>query len=326
MKLHESPAVFAQLITELSLAGHIPAAFLEKDYWLTTALKHLSNHAHRELFVFKGGTSLSKAYGMIQRFSEDVDLAIIADSLSGNQVRSRMKTVGKAITKDLPEITVDGVTSKASRFRRTAHHFSSTVVMPGQVQMHPYLILEINAFGNPHPFQMVELQSMIGQYLEQHEQPEIVKQYELESFPMQVLRPERTFGEKVLAIVRASYATNPTQQLQNKVRHLYDLHMMMASPALQSFFSSDDFFSTLRVVQTDDARNHEFQGDWAQQPLTDALLFQERNELWDALEQTYTGSFAPLVYGSLPEFSTIKQSIQQLKTRLYTFDSFDTSP
>jgi Nucleotidyl transferase AbiEii toxin, Type IV TA system len=51
-----------------------PAHLLEKDVWAVWALAALYQSALREHLVFKGGTSLSKAYGVIRRFSEDVDL------------------------------------------------------------------------------------------------------------------------------------------------------------------------------------------------------------------------------------------------------------
>ena len=50
---------------------------VEKDYWVCILLDHLFNYsAYKDCFVFKGGTSLSKAYHAIERFSEDIDLIL----------------------------------------------------------------------------------------------------------------------------------------------------------------------------------------------------------------------------------------------------------
>ena len=54
-------------------SGRLPH-LLEKDIWVVWALQHLFAGPYAEHLVFKGGTSLSKAYGVIRRFSEDVDL------------------------------------------------------------------------------------------------------------------------------------------------------------------------------------------------------------------------------------------------------------
>ncbi len=54
-------------------SGRLPH-LLEKDIWVVWSLQHLFAGPYAEHLVFKGGTSLSKAYGIIRRFSEDVDL------------------------------------------------------------------------------------------------------------------------------------------------------------------------------------------------------------------------------------------------------------
>ena len=72
MKLHEDPVVFSELITATAAHIGLPEIYVEKDYWVTKALKHLSESDFRDITVFKGGTSLSKAYRIIDRFSEDI--------------------------------------------------------------------------------------------------------------------------------------------------------------------------------------------------------------------------------------------------------------
>ncbi len=53
--------------------------YLEKDYWICRSLKMLSESKEKEVAVFKGGTSLSKAYRLGNRFSEDIDIVITSD-------------------------------------------------------------------------------------------------------------------------------------------------------------------------------------------------------------------------------------------------------
>ena len=49
---------------------------VEKDYWVSMVLRAIFSLPYATAFVFKGGTSLSKGWGLIERFSEDIDLAI----------------------------------------------------------------------------------------------------------------------------------------------------------------------------------------------------------------------------------------------------------
>ncbi|WP_323715895.1 nucleotidyl transferase AbiEii/AbiGii toxin family protein [Paracoccus aminovorans] len=90
-----------------------PLHLLEKDVWVVWALQTLFGSAVGEHLVFKGGTSLSKAYGVIQRFSEDVDLAydicrLVPDLVGdGEEVlpktRSEEKRWSAAVRERLPE-------------------------------------------------------------------------------------------------------------------------------------------------------------------------------------------------------------------------------
>jgi predicted nucleotidyltransferase component of viral defense system len=82
MKLHQDPKLFSDTIRAASQHLNIKLEFVEKDYWITLVLCELSRSKFSDISVFKGGTSLSKGYNLIERFSEDVDLAIIDDGNS----------------------------------------------------------------------------------------------------------------------------------------------------------------------------------------------------------------------------------------------------
>ena len=80
-----------------------------------------------ERTVWKGGTSLTKGYGIIQRFSSDVDLAIIGEGLSNNQQKKLVLHLGKDTTIDLEETEEFGESIKNSRFRKTYHSYPSVI-------------------------------------------------------------------------------------------------------------------------------------------------------------------------------------------------------
>lgn len=320
MKLHENSTLFQNAVQATAMHLGIPDIFVEKDYWLVTILKKLSESPYRDIFVFKGGTSLSKAFGLIERFSEDVDLALLAQDLSGNQVKSRIDKVSKEITRHLEEVQIEGTTKKWSRFRRTAHRYPMVTAQEIQAQITAYLVLELNAFGNPYPYKNTPIQSFIAAFFLAQNQEELVQVYQLEPVSIQVLEPERTFGEKVLALARASYHQEPTVQLQSKIRHAYDLHILMENANLQNFVDSALFFETLKQVQTDDATSREFQGEWNAYPLSQALIYTNDDDLWIQLAQTYAHSFRPLVYGRLPDIAQIRGSLKTLSRRLWDYD------
>ncbi|MBZ5857545.1 nucleotidyl transferase AbiEii/AbiGii toxin family protein [Flavihumibacter profundi] len=102
MKLHESPSAFRDAIEAAAQHLKMRPLFIEKDYWVCYVLKNLSKSEYADKVVFKGGTSLSKAYGCIQRFSEDIDLSIVSPAdYNGSQLKTLLKNITHSITTGL---------------------------------------------------------------------------------------------------------------------------------------------------------------------------------------------------------------------------------
>lgn len=86
MRLHENPTLFRQSVQFASQKLNIPVIYVEKDYWVTYALSSIFHNKIGEETVFKGGTALSKCFGIIERFSEDIDLVVLRrEGESANQ-------------------------------------------------------------------------------------------------------------------------------------------------------------------------------------------------------------------------------------------------
>lgn len=321
MNIHLDERSFKALITNTANFLQMNQAFIEKDYWVTFVLKKLSKSQYKDNFIFKGGTSLSKAHKIIERFSEDVDLAVIInESLSNNQLKKLIDNTSKELTKDLEEVYLDGFTSKHSRFRKTAHKYPiiTDSTLYGEVLTN--LILEINSFAQPHPNKLMEIESYITTFLKSVNQEEFIKKYELESFQIRVLGLERTLAEKILALIRASHSEKPIEQLKNKIRHIYDIYMILQNQEMRTFLESRDFFTLLTSVQEDDAKNSEFQGDWAKEKLLDSLLFGSIDNTWEQLSHTYQNNFPSLVYGKLPDQEKIKDILKLVSVQLEKYD------
>lgn len=75
MKLHTNIQDFTELIRLTATHFNILPEFIEKDYWIVLILSRLSQSPYADSVVFKGGTSLTKGYRIINRFSEDIDIA-----------------------------------------------------------------------------------------------------------------------------------------------------------------------------------------------------------------------------------------------------------
>jgi predicted nucleotidyltransferase component of viral defense system len=94
MRLHEDPRLFRQAAQFTADQMQIPAIYVEKDYWVTYALKTFESAIGADT-VFKGGTALSKCYSMINRFSEDIDLVVLRrEGDSNNRLTTKIRTIG----------------------------------------------------------------------------------------------------------------------------------------------------------------------------------------------------------------------------------------
>ncbi|TPG59459.1 nucleotidyl transferase AbiEii/AbiGii toxin family protein [Hymenobacter nivis] len=320
MTLHLHPTDFRALLAATAQQLGMADVLIEKDYWVTYILRALADSPYRDQVVFKGGTALSKAYGLSERFSEDVDLAIAGtEGWSNNQVKKLMDSAARHLTQGLAADPTAPGTSRGSHFRKTAHQFPA--LLAGGATWDSQLrtgavLLEINAFARPYPSHRRAIQSYLGQFLAQQGQTEAMVEFGLAPFEVLTLALERTLTEKILALVRAGAAPDPLRELEAKIRHAYDVHQILQQPAVAAFFASPAFAHLLQEVQADDARNQEFQGDWATQPLTQAQLFADGGRTWARLIPTYLDGFRKLVYGVLPPAGAVGQTLALVGTRL----------
>ncbi|MGB1204134.1 MAG: nucleotidyl transferase AbiEii/AbiGii toxin family protein [Chitinophagales bacterium] len=320
MILHLEQDIFKDAITATAQHLSIREVYIEKDYWVTWILKNLAQSDFKNETIFKGGTSLSKAFGCIDRFSEDIDLAIITNNRTNNQIKRLITTIQKHITKDLEEINIEGITSKGSKFRKTVHqyHKVSENILFGQAS--DKLLVEINAFAIPHPNEARKIETYIAQFLRETNNEKIISQYQLETIEVLCLNIERTFTEKIMGLIRASYYDNPINELKQKIRHIYDIERMLSIENIKVFLASEAFFEMLEKVKHDDASNHEFGGDWLTKKWHQCILFSNIVNTWQKLKHTYLNEFATLVYGDLPDSEEIITTLQIISERLRIFD------
>lgn len=310
MKLHQNKEVFEQAIVATAEYFKILEVFVEKDYWVTYVLKNLSQSPFKDKVVFKGGTSLSKAYRLINRFSEDIDLAIIASAgATGGAIKKMIKGVEAETTKGLTEIEVNGITSKGSKYRKTVFEYPRIINSSNFGQANDKLLVEINSFADPHPYSAMPIQSMIAEFLIQTNRKEAVEANDLKSFNVNVLGLERTFTEKVLSLVRASYEENPMNELSARVRHIYDLHFIVNKANMHEFITGKGFQEMIKNVLADDEKNSQFQGEWTTKPLSESLIFSDWEKVWKDLQPVYQNQFKSLVFADLPDSKAINKSM-----------------
>jgi len=311
MNLHTDKKLFKEAILATAQRQGIKDIFIEKDYWVTVILKQIfSSQIGRET-VFKGGTALSKCYKLIKRFSEDIDLVVLRNpDETGNQLKKKLKTITKTIENLVPEKEVEGITNKKGMIRKTAHSYKKE--FSGKFgQIRDFIVIEASWLGNYEPCEKKSISSMIYEMLQENEQEEIINKYEMSPFEVNVLSPKRTICEKIMSLVRFSFSENPIEDLNNKIRHIYDLNMLLKDKEINDFFNSKEFDEMFLKVGKDDILSFKNNNEWLQKHPASAIIFNNSEEIWKKLRNTYNGNFKELVYG---EFSTEKDILYTLKT------------
>ncbi len=309
MNLHHDIKLFTQTLRAASQHLDIKLEFAEKDYWITLVLSRLAKSKYVDETVFKGGTSLSKGYELIERFSEDVDLAIINHKdKTGNEIKTMIRTIEKEITPDLKELQMDGVTSKGSRFRKSVFEYISTE----KGNANNKLIVEINSFTNPFPYQRLTIQSMVFDFLMQTSNEKYIEQYHLQPFELKVLSKEQTLLEKMVSLIRFSFKENPVEGISEKIRHFYDLYYLIQHPECNEFVASGSFKKQFEdILQHDKVRFDEPIG-WQSKSTLDSPLVIDFSTIWKQLRVKYQTELSALAYRPIPDEKDIENCFREL--------------
>jgi hypothetical protein len=228
--------------------GHpgINQVAIEKDWWVTVTLKALFQTDCRDSLIFKGGTSLSKGFNIIERFSEDIDLAIShsffgIEKTSKNQRDKLRKTARKYIHEILssqldarlkemgiPGYTIENVTQMQDKTGEwhpidsdkdptvILLHYSS-IVEETISYIPPRVKIEISCLSMDEPTEEREIHSLIGESFEGEDTDVDCR--------IRTVVPTRTFLEKLFLLAEEFQKDKPRSVRMS--RHLYDLEKMM---------------------------------------------------------------------------------------------------
>ena len=316
MKLHQNKELFQDTALSASQRFGIPEIYVEKDYWVTLMLYEIFHSEIADQIVFKGGTSLSKCHKLIQRFSEDIDLVVLRNEGENvNQLKNKIRTISKIVENVLPEIRVEGLTNKKGNIRKTVHQYDR--LFKGSFgQVREQLVLEATWLGNFEPFTHEEVSCYAFEVMKLAGQETLIKEYGLQPFEVQVLSIERTFCEKIMSLVRFSQMDAPYDSLSNKIRHVYDIHLMISAGSIKSFFESAEFDKMLVKVGKDDFISYKNNNAWLKNHPCTALIFEDPKTTWNRIKSTYRTIFKDLVIGKLPNEDALVDTLKKITKRM----------
>lgn len=318
MNLHENKELFADAIVAASQSEEdgglgIKRVFLEKDYWITRSLKLLSESPCFTEAVFKGGTSLSKAYGLGYRFSEDVDIAVVSNpQRTDSQTKTLVSNICRAMSIGLNEISLPD-TRKFSKYRKVYYRYPQIVGLDDAIMVKPGVIqFEIVSFANPYPYQTRSIESLLGQFLKLQGREDLVAEYGLNGFDVNVLDINRTATEKIVSLIRQSLANNFLTELRTKIRHFYDLHFLWNNPLCKTYLQSQTFKEDFNRLLTEDQERFKEPIGWQNKHLADSPLLTQFSDVWRELKIVYEEELPELAFKTIPPADEVCESITQV--------------
>lgn len=214
MQLYNDRKTLNDLVLIASQGMNIPFEIIEKDYFVTIVLKKLSEKIPS--LLFKGGTSLSKCYDLIKRFSEDIDLTIVDSFTQSNRQQVKKIIVDTCNELGFVITNLDDTKSRKSFNKYEIDYFSSSDTNRLKSSLYIETVFVVKTF----PAISASVDSLLYKYLTSINREDIIKNYELKPYMITTQSIERTFVDKVFAICDYYISGN----IKEHSRHIYDLY------------------------------------------------------------------------------------------------------
>ena len=217
-------------------------AIVEKDYYVTEALRIISATAADKV-IFKGGTSLSKGWNLIQRFSEDIDLFLdpqaFNPTLSKRGIDRELKKLRDSINAHdaltfLPdESRTIGGFGRGDRFE-----YDQRFGGPGEIANR--VLLETGTASGREPTSVRTLRSYVAQFLDETDTS--LEAEDESGFELRLLHFRRTFVEKLFAIhAKVELLKRDNASLGGYARHYYDLFQLAQQGEVVDMLKSAEY-------------------------------------------------------------------------------------
>lgn len=248
-----------ELFTQIGVRTKLPPQAIEKDAWVTLVLRMIFTSELAEHFIFKGGTSLSKAFNLIQRFSEDIDLGIdrkylgFDGDLNKRQIRKLRRAchsfvsteLSETLQKQLNEFSIDPslyeiiienteVSDQDPETIKVNYQsvFNELAYLPQRI------LIEVSARSLIEPHQEVGIKSLIDAHYPETDFAE-------QEFSVHATNPQKTFLEKLILLHEEFQ--KPTEKIRylRMSRHFYDIGQILNSEFGQSALKNTKLFKSI---------------------------------------------------------------------------------
>jgi hypothetical protein len=308
-----------------SKKGLLPVA-IEKDLWVMIALRAIFCTELKDYLVFKGGTSLSKAWNIIERFSEDIDLAVdrsffgFSGDLSRSQIKNLRKTSCKYVNEKFGKLLNDALLKQGVKeFELSVTEFEESDTDPLAIELrynslveeqeylHPRILIEISSRSLIEPFEIRELKSLISTVYP--DQKFIDKPIEIPT-----VLPSRTLLEKMF-LLHEEFQKPKDRKIKSArmTRHLYDISRLMKTPYLDQALKDKNLYST--IIKH---RSKLTKVSWVDYSTLDykTLKFTPPKDVLEEYKKDYLAMEESMFYGETELFEELMKKLSKLNQRV----------
>jgi hypothetical protein len=308
-------------------------ASVEKDFWVCWTLEKLfALPRWGEALTFKGGTSLSKCWKLIERFSEDIDIVIDRDALgfagdkapsqasSNKQTKKRLDALGEAARSCVhesirPQLMADMTAQLPAEpgwsLEPDPHDpqgqtllFAYPTAFPDRLgYLRPVVKIEMGARSDTDPASTVDIRPIVAEVF-----PQVIVNGTL---AVRSVQPVRTFWEKAMLLHEESCRpADKTRRKQGMARHYYDLYRLIESGIAEQAMQDRKLFQ--RIAEH---RRVYFRYTWMDYATLapGTLRIVPRDDQRAHWQSDYAGMQAEMFYGEVPEFDAVLASVRKFQ-------------
>jgi predicted nucleotidyltransferase component of viral defense system len=317
------------IFAETARQKALPIVSVEKDWWVVHTLNLIFSMNCSDALIFKGGTSLSKAWNIIERFSEDVDLALdraflgFAGELSNTKIHNLRRASYEFLTaKFTPELSEKfkdvGFTDVIVKYQEVNNHDQDPLIVeiyyPKLTEQDTYLrpgvLVEIGSRSLKEPNTPRNITAMVSETF--NDRPFADK-----STFIPTVNPERTLLEKIFLLHEEFQRPAEKIRVERMSRHLYDIEKLSQTPYLQKSLENKELYNT--IVTHRNKFSHLSGVDYAKHS-PQSIRIVPPADLLPLWEKDYESMTKSMVYGKYLNFNDLIRRICELQETINTVE------
>lgn len=297
----------------------------EKDWWVVHTLAIIFSMECAGALIFKGGTSLSKAWNLIQRFSEDIDLVLdreylgFTGELKKGDIRRLRKKSYQFITEEFTEelkarFSGMGFKDVTVKYREVENHDQDPLIIEiyypklseKDTYLKPGILIEVGCRSLKEPFTHRTFTTLASEIYSN-------RTFSDKPITIPVVNPERTFLEKIFLLHEEFQKEAGKIRVERLSRHLYDIEKLSRTEFAEIALNNSDLYKTIVLHRSKftpisgiDYSNH----------CHENIRFIPPDNLLPHWEKDYQNMKVSMIYGEALEFDKLIEQLKVLQKRI----------